>query len=64
MNKAAELGASQSKLPAAAHARDTDRLWQRSIANGVKNVAFTAYLMFFDNQLIGAPAAIVSAAMR
>ncbi len=34
-----------------------------AIANGVKNVAFTAYLMFFYNQVIGAPAAIVSAAI-
>lgn len=34
-----------------------------AIANGVKNVAFTAYLMFFYNQVVGAPAAMVSAAI-
>jgi Na+/melibiose symporter-like transporter len=34
-----------------------------AIANGVKNVAFSAYLMFFYNQVIGIPAAIVSAAL-
>lgn len=34
-----------------------------AIANGVKNVAFSAYLMFFYNQVIGVPAGIVSAAI-
>ena len=34
-----------------------------AIANGVKNVAFTTYLMFFYNQVLGVPAGIVSAAL-
>ncbi|MEC7934312.1 MAG: MFS transporter, partial [Pseudomonadota bacterium] len=34
-----------------------------AIANGVKNVSFSAYLMFFYNQVVGVPAAIVSAAL-
>ncbi|MBZ6379836.1 MFS transporter [Pacificimonas flava] len=34
-----------------------------AIANGVKNVAFAAYLMFFYNQVVGISAAIVSAAI-
>lgn len=34
-----------------------------AIANGVKNVSFSAYLMFFYNQVIGVPAAIVAAAL-
>lgn len=32
-------------------------------ANGIKNVAFSAYLMFFYNQVVGVPAAIVSTAI-
>ena len=34
-----------------------------AIANGVKNVAFSGFLMFFYNQVIGVPAAIVSVAL-
>lgn len=34
-----------------------------SIANGVKNVSFSAYLMFFYNQVLGVPASIVSVAL-
>jgi glycoside/pentoside/hexuronide:cation symporter, GPH family len=34
-----------------------------AIANGIKNVAFAAYLMFYYNQVIGVPAGIVSAAV-
>jgi Na+/melibiose symporter-like transporter len=34
-----------------------------AIASGVKNVAFSAYLMFFYNQVVGVPAAIVSGAL-
>lgn len=34
-----------------------------AIANGIKNVAFSAYLMFFYNQVVGVPAAIVSTAL-
>lgn len=34
-----------------------------AVANGVKNVAFAAYLMFFYNQVVGVPAAIVSTAI-
>ncbi|MCC2980984.1 MFS transporter [Sphingomonas sp. IC4-52] len=34
-----------------------------AIANGVKNVSFSAYLMFFYNQVVGVPAAIVAAAL-
>jgi GPH family glycoside/pentoside/hexuronide:cation symporter len=34
-----------------------------AIANGIKNVAFTAYLMFFYNQVIGISAGIVSLAV-
>lgn len=34
-----------------------------AIANGIKNVAFSAYLMFFYNQVVGVPAAIVSSAL-
>ena len=32
-------------------------------ANGIKNAAFTTYLMFYYNQVIGVPAAVVSAAI-
>lgn len=34
-----------------------------AIANGIKNIAFASYLMFFYNQVVGIPAAIVSAAL-
>lgn len=34
-----------------------------AIANGVKNVSFSAYLMFFYNQVVGVPAGIVAAAL-
>ena len=34
-----------------------------AVANGVKNVSFSAYLMFFYNQVVGVPAAIVSVAL-
>lgn len=34
-----------------------------AVANGVKNVSFSTYLMFFYNQVIGVPAAIVAAAL-
>lgn len=34
-----------------------------AIANGVKNVAFAAYLMFFFNQVLGVSASIVSTAI-
>ncbi|RHW16576.1 MFS transporter [Sphingomonas gilva] len=34
-----------------------------AIANGVKNAAFTSYLMLYFNQVIGVPAAIVGAAL-
>ena len=34
-----------------------------AIASGVKNVAFSSYLLFFYNQVIGIPAGIVSAAL-
>lgn len=34
-----------------------------AVANGVKNVAFSAYLMFFYNQVVGVSAAVVSAAL-
>lgn len=34
-----------------------------AIANGVKNVSFSAYLMFFYNQVVGVPAGIVSLAL-
>lgn len=34
-----------------------------AIANGVKNVSFSAYLMFFYNQVVGVPAGVVAAAL-
>ncbi|MFV3075615.1 MFS transporter [Niveispirillum fermenti] len=34
-----------------------------AVASGVKNVSFSAYLMFFYNQVLGIPAGIVSAAL-
>ena len=34
-----------------------------AVASGVKNVAFSAYLLFFYNQVVGVPAAIVSGAI-
>ncbi len=34
-----------------------------AIANGVKNVAFSAYLMFYFNQVLGVTAAVVSTAI-
>lgn len=34
-----------------------------AIANGIKNAAFTTYLLFFYSQIIGVPAGIVSAAV-
>jgi Na+/melibiose symporter-like transporter len=34
-----------------------------AIANGVKNVSFSAYLMFFYNQVIGVPVGIVATAL-
>ena len=32
-------------------------------ANGIKNAAFTTYLMFYYNQVVGVPASVVSAAI-
>lgn len=34
-----------------------------AIANGVKNAAFTSYLMLYFNQVVGVPAAVVGAAL-
>lgn len=34
-----------------------------AVANGVKNAAFTTYLMFYYNQVIGVPASVVSTAI-
>lgn len=34
-----------------------------AIANGVKSAAFTTYLMFYYNQVVGVPAAVVSTAI-
>jgi Na+/melibiose symporter-like transporter len=34
-----------------------------AIANGVKNAAFTSYLLFFYSQIVGVPAAIVASAV-
>lgn len=34
-----------------------------AVANGVKNVSFSAYLMFFYNQVIGVPAGVVAGAL-
>ncbi|MFL9839377.1 MFS transporter [Sphingomonas sp. ST-64] len=34
-----------------------------AIANGIKNAAFTTYLLFFYSQIIGVPAGVVSAAV-
>ena len=34
-----------------------------AVANGVKNAAFSTYLLLFYNQVLGVPAAIVSGAI-
>ena len=34
-----------------------------AIANGIKNAAFSTYLLLFYNQVLGVPAAIVSGAI-